>query len=429
MKPSRVWPRMATLDPASRGVTAWARNSSSSSRAGGPNRSKPRATRRGRRSTTTVAAPSAPGRTSLPATVKASSPGPHSASTAARTASNRRQAASAPRTGTPAGASPVRSRAGTGAAGSTQAEIRPVSTPVLPDVPPAAAENDAGPAPGPARWTRPATASRCGAVRGRREGALGVRDLVRLRDRAYGVGRSLWMYHGRPGRSARWRRFYARFVRPGDLCFDVGAHVGSRTLCWARLGARVVALEPQPDLALVLRVLCWPERGVTVLRQAVAARPGSVVLRVSPRTPTVTSGSADFVAETRRVPGFAWVEWSGRLEVPAMTLDRLVAAHGEPAFVKVDVEGMEHEVLAGLSRPLRALSFEFVPSSPTSALASVDRLGALGRYAFNVALGEEPELLLDRWADGAAIRRWLEARDPAGDSGDVYALRQGAAGR
>src|SRR3954464_12833571 len=148
-------------------------------------------------------------------------------------------------------------------------------------------------------------------------------------DRAYGVGRSLWMYHGRPGRSARWRRFYARFVRPGDLCFDVGAHVGSRTLCWARLGARVVALDPQPDLALVLRVLCWPERGVTVLRQAVAARPGSVVLRVSPRTPTVTTGSADFVAETRRVPGFAWVEWSGRLEVPATTLDRLVATYGE----------------------------------------------------------------------------------------------------
>ena len=258
---------------------------------------------------------------------------------------------------------------------------------------------------------------------------MGVRDLVRLRDRAYGIGRSLWMYHGRPGRAARLRRFYARFVRPGDLCFDIGAHVGSRTLCWARLGARVVALEPQPDLALVLRVLCWPERGVTVLRQAVAARPGSVVLRVSPRTPTVTTGSAAFVAETRRVPGFAWVEWSGRLEVPATTLDRLVATHGEPAFVKIDVEGMEHEVLAGLSRPLRALSFEFVPSSLTSALASVDRLGALGRYAFNVALGEEPELLLDRWVGAISIRRWLEARDPAGDSGDVYAVRPDVVGR
>ena len=258
---------------------------------------------------------------------------------------------------------------------------------------------------------------------------MGVRDLVRLRDRAYGIGRSLWMYHGRPGRSARWRRFYARFVRPGDLCFDIGAHVGSRTLCWARLGARVVALEPQPDLALVLRVLCWPERGVTVLRQAVGARPGTIVLHVSPRTPTVTTGSSAFIAETRRVPGFAWVDWSGRLEVPATTLDRLIGTYGEPRFVKIDVEGMEHEVLAGLSRPLPALSFEFVPSSPANALLSVDRLVMLGRYEFNVALGEEPDLLLDRWADGAAIRRWLETRDPAGDSGDVYAVRPNVVGR
>src|SRR3954453_3408297 len=254
---------------------------------------------------------------------------------------------------------------------------------------------------------------RCRA-RQRRGGALGVRDLVRLYDRAYGIGRSLWTYHGRPGREARLGRFYARFVRPGDLCFDVGAHVGGRTLCWARLGARGVALEPQPDLALVLRVLCWPERGVTVLRQAVAARPGSVVLRVSPRTPTGTTGSADFVAETRRVPGFAWGEGSGGREVPATTLDRLVATYGEPAFVKVDVQGMEHEVLAGLSRPLGALSFEFAPSSPTSALASVDRLEALGRYAFNVALGEEPGLLLDRWVDAAAVRRSLRGGGPGG---------------
>src|SRR3954447_2135048 len=425
MKPSRVWPRTAMLQPASRGVTAWARNSSSSSRAGGPNRPRPRATRRARRSTTTVAAPSGPRPTSPPATAKASSPGAWPASTAARTARSSRQAAPGPRV-----TAPRRSARAPGPGRPARRRPRFVQSPSRPPRrSPAAAENDAASTPGPAGSPGPRSsldAVPCAAAAG---GALGVGDLVRFYDRAYGVGRSLWMYHGRPGRSARWRRFYARFVRPGDLCFDVGAHVGSRTLCWARLGARVVALEPQPDLALVLRVLCWPERGVTVLRQAVAARPGSVVLRVSPRTPTVTTGSAAFVAETRRVPGFAWVEWSGRLEVPATTLDRLVATYGEPAFVKIDVEGMEHEVLAGLSRPLRALSFEFVPSSPTSALASVDRLGALGRYAFNVALGEEPELLLDRWVDAAAIRRWLETRDPAGDSGDVYAVRPDVVGR
>lgn len=76
-------------------------------------------------------------------------------------------------------------------------------------------------------------------------------------------------------------------------------------------------------------------------------------------------------------------------EVPMTTLDRLIKAHGSPDFVKIDVEGMEHEVLAGLSAPLPALSFEFVPSSPHAALASAAQLEDLGRYGYDVALGED----------------------------------------
>ena len=47
----------------------------------------------------------------------------------------------------------------------------------------------------------------------------------------------------------RWTQLYARFVKPGDLVFDIGAHVGDRVAAFRRLGARVVALEPQPALA------------------------------------------------------------------------------------------------------------------------------------------------------------------------------------
>ena len=246
--------------------------------------------------------------------------------------------------------------------------------------------------------------------------------LLDLYDRAYGIGRSLWTYYGVPGRAARMDAFYGRFVRPGSLCFDIGAHVGDRSRCWSRLGARVVAVEPQPDFARLLRLLFRRDRNVTVVEQAVAASAGTVELRVSARTPTVTTGSAAFAAEAALVPSFAWVDWGGRLEVPATTLDALIAVHGEPDFAKIDVEGMEHEVLAGLSRPLRALSFEFVPASLGSALASLGRLGDLGKYEFNVAMGESLRFEFGDWIDAGAMRRWLEARHPEGDSGDVYAV-------
>ena len=50
--------------------------------------------------------------------------------------------------------------------------------------------------------------------------------------------------------------------------------------------------------------------------------------------------------------------------VPVTTLDALIERHGVPSFVKVDAEGFEEEVLQGLSRSIKALSFEFTVVQP-----------------------------------------------------------------
>jgi FkbM family methyltransferase len=238
---------------------------------------------------------------------------------------------------------------------------------------------------------------------------------------AYGLGRSLWMYWGSPRQLARLRRFYGGLVRPGDLCFDIGAHVGNRTLTFAGLGARVVAVEPQPLFAGFLRRLCARRPAVTVLPVAVGAAPGMVDLVISRATPTVTTASAGFLEAVAAVPSFAWVKWDDRVAVPVTTLDALIATHGVPAFVKIDVEGMEPEVLAGLSRPLPLVSFEFVPAHRDAALRCVARLEALGRYRFNVSLGESMAWTFPAWQDAGAVAAWLAARPATGDSGDVYA--------
>ena len=196
--------------------------------------------------------------------------------------------------------------------------------------------------------------------------------------RAYGIARSMAIYHGVPGRHRKMVRFYGAFLGPGDVGFDVGAHVGSRVRAWRALGARVVAVEPQPDFARILRLFFGRDGGVTIVPEALGAQPGTARLGISTATPTVSSLSTDWIDTVATDRSFAKVRWDRSVPVEVTTLDELIAAHGEPAFCKIDVEGFEAEVLGGLSRPLRALSFEYLPMAHDAALAVLDLVEQLG---------------------------------------------------
>lgn len=236
-----------------------------------------------------------------------------------------------------------------------------------------------------------------------------------------GIWRSLLMYYAIPGRQTRMRRCYSAFIKPGDLCFEVGAHVGNRLLAWRTLGARVVAMEPQPLLMQTLRQRYGQDSAITLLEQAVGAEPGEATLFISSRTPTVTTMSSDWIARVKQDPSFKTVQWDREVTVPVTTLDNLINAYGEPQFCKIDVEGFELAVLQGLSRPLAALSFEYIPASIDIALACIRRMEELGRYEYNLAPGETHRLQYEHWLAPEAMAQALSAVRTG--SGDVYARR------
>lgn len=233
-----------------------------------------------------------------------------------------------------------------------------------------------------------------------------------------GLLRSLVIYHN-PVRTVPLRRFYRELLRPGDLVFDVGAHVGTRARAMRSAGARVVALEPQAPFSDFLR-LTLP-RDVRLVEAAAGGIETEAEMAVSSLHPTVSSLKAGFAEDAGAAPGFGHVRWDRTQRVRVTTLDWLIAEEGLPRYVKIDVEGFELEVLSGLSHPVELVSVEYLPGLPDLTLSVIDRLGELGDYRFNPVRGESGTFLWDTWRDAAATRDWLTDLPANGPSGDLYA--------
>jgi FkbM family methyltransferase len=216
-------------------------------------------------------------------------------------------------------------------------------------------------------------------------------------------------------------RLHGHFVRPGDLVFDVGAHVGDRVASFHRLGARVVAVEPQPSMVRTLRLLYGRSKSVAIEALAVGREPGSARMLINVDNPTVSSISPAFVQAAYGAPGWETQRWNETIDVPVTTLDALIAKHGVPAFIKLDVEGFEAEALSGLSQAVHAVSFEFTTIQRDVGLACIERCAALGYGRFNAALGESQTLIGD-WMNAQDVARWLTELPQAANSGDIYAV-------
>lgn len=241
-----------------------------------------------------------------------------------------------------------------------------------------------------------------------------------------GILRSLWIYQCDLAKRRRGIDFYGQFAGPGDLCFDIGAHVGGRVGWFRALGAGVVAVEPLPAMVRILRLLYGRDRSVAILPVAVGRAAGRAVLHASSGNPTLATLDADWVGEAATTDGFRHIRWDDRLEVETVTLDQLIERHGLPRFCKIDVEAAEEDVLAGLSQPIPALCFEFLQGQEARAERCLDLLAALGSYEFALSHGESFEFAPPGWCGLADAKAALHAVPKGTGHGDIYArLRDG----
>jgi FkbM family methyltransferase len=132
-------------------------------------------------------------------------------------------------------------------------------------------------------------------------------------------------------------------LEPGSDCLDVGAHAGSVLAEMVRIApeGRHVAWEPLPEFAARLREA---HPGVEVREAALSDRAGE---RQFARV-VADPGWSGFVP--RPTPAGGGVE---TLTVSTERLDDALPDGVRPAFVKIDVEGAEEQVLRGALETLR----------------------------------------------------------------------------
>jgi len=210
--------------------------------------------------------------------------------------------------------------------------------------------------------------------------------------------------------------FYSLFIKKGDLCFDVEAHEGNRTVIFLKLKARVVAVEPQKSCIKSLKSKFGKNPNFVLVGKGLAESEGELTMSICEEADDISTFS-----EKWKMGRFSQYEWNKKELIQVTTLDNLIKEFGLPEFCKIDVEGFEYQVLKGLSQPIRYLSFEFTKEFFDDTKTCINHLVALSYGKFNYSIGESMWLSSPNWITANNL---LEELNSIKDSllwGDIYA--------
>lgn len=217
--------------------------------------------------------------------------------------------------------------------------------------------------------------------------------------------------------------FYKKFISKGDLVFDIGANIGNRTFLFSKLGAKVIAVEPQKSCFYFLKFKSSFKPNIKVLNCALGSKKGESVIYIS-KTSAISTLSRDWISRMKKSKRFGNNEWNIKQKVSINTFDNLIKKYGTPKFCKIDVEGFELEVIKGLSKKIKIISFEFATETIEKTEEIIEILTSLDKnYKFNFSEGESLKFKDNNWRNSNDFFKYLKKLSNGNKSlgGDIYA--------
>ena len=205
-----------------------------------------------------------------------------------------------------------------------------------------------------------------------------------------------------------------------ELCFDVGANIGTKTEKFLSIGASVVCIEPQEYCISVLESKFVNNDKVKIVKNALGSSNETKTMFISDAH-TISTLSNDFILETIK-NRFKNAIWDKQQIVNILTIDDIIKDYGVPKFCKIDVEGYETEILKGLSTKIKYISIEFIPELKHKTFECIDIINKLGNYSYNYVDGESENFEFNEWIKKEEIINFLSNNNDFERSfGDLYA--------
>lgn len=169
------------------------------------------------------------------------------------------------------------------------------------------------------------------------------------------------------------------------MYFDIGSNIGKWALANIDQCDKIVSVEASPFTFQRLVQHCQHDR-ILLLNFAVCNNDGKDITFYHADADVLSTINKEWLtSESSRFHNYTFTE----IVCKTITIDQLIAEHGKPELIKIDVEGGEYECISSLTQKVDVLCFEWASEVNDITFKCLDYLTTLGFTEFYVQFGDD----------------------------------------